>query len=102
DKIIDVKEGQGPFTIEATILTAPILREVTTSKREKVKVASFTVADDTGRMSVSLWRQLAEFAKELSPSTRILLKNIHAKRGFAEQLELSSRTTTRIEVLPDS
>jgi len=101
-KISDIKEGEGPFTIEATILTTPTLREVTTSRKEKIKVASFAVTDGTGRINISLWRQLAESAKELSPGTRILLKNVYAKRGFADQLELTTKASTKIEILPDS
>jgi hypothetical protein len=77
------------------------LREVKTSRKEKVKVASFVATDGADRINVSLWRKFAEFAKELSPGTRILLKNVYAKRGFADQLELTSRASTEIEVLSD-
>ncbi len=101
-KISDIKEGEGPLTIEATILTTPTVREVTTSRKEKVKVANFDVTDGTGRINISLWRQFAEFAKDLSPGTRILLKNVYAKRGFADQLELTTRASTKIEVLSES
>jgi replication factor A1 len=101
-KIGEITEAEGPFTIEATILTTPTLREVTTSKKEKVKVASFDVTDGTGRINVSLWRKFAEFAKELSPGTRILLRNIYAKKGFADQLELTTRASTKIEIISDS
>lgn len=101
-RIVDIKEGEGPLTIEAKILTTPTVREVTTSRKEKIKVANFDVTDGTGRINVSLWRQFAEFVKELSPGTRILLKNVYAKRGFADQLELTTRASTKIEVLSNS
>lgn len=99
--IIDIKEEGGPFTIEATILTTPTVREVTTSRKEKIKVANVDVTDGTGRINVSLWRRLAEFVKELSPGTRILLRDVYAKKGFANQLELTTRASTKIEVLSD-
>lgn len=101
-RIVDIKEGEGPLTIEAKILTTPTVREVTTSRKEKIKVANFDVTDGTGRINVSLWRRFAEFVKELSPGTRILLKNVYAKRGFADQLELTTRASTKIEVLSNS
>ncbi len=101
-RIVDIREGGGPFTIEAKILTTPTVREVTTPRKERIKVANFDVTDGTGRINISLWRRFAEFAKDLSPGTRILLKNVYAKRGFADQLELTTRVSTRIEVLSDS
>jgi replication factor A1 len=98
-KIADIKEEGGPFTIEATIVSTPTLREVTTSRNEKVKVASFSVSDETGKISVSLWREHAVSTKNLLVGTRILLKNIYARRGLADQLELTTRKSTKIEVL---
>jgi len=100
--IADIKEEGGPFTIEATIVSTPELREVTTSQNEKVKVTSLSVSDTTGKIGVSLWREHAEFARNLSSGTRILFKNIYAKRGFADQLELTTRTSTSIKILSSS
>ncbi len=101
-KIGGIKEGEGPVNIKATVLTTPTVREVTTSRKEKVKVASFDVTDGTGRINVSLWRKYAESVKELLAGTRILLRNVYVKRGFADQLELTNRASTKIEVLSDS
>jgi replication factor A1 len=101
-KISEITGAEGPLTIEATILTTPILREATTSKGEKVKVASFDVTDGTGRINVSFWRKFAELAGKLSPGTRVLLKNVYAKRGFADQLELTTRVSTKVEILSHS
>lgn len=95
----EIKEVEGPITIEATVATTPDIREVTTSRKEKVKVASFIVADATGKINVSLWRQLADRAKGLSVGTRILLKDVYVKRGFANQLELTTRASTKLKVL---
>jgi replication factor A1 len=95
----EIKRVEGPITIEATVATTPAIREVTTSRKERVKVASFIVADATGKINVSLWRQLADRAKELSVGTRILLKDVYVKRGFANQLELTTRASTKLEIL---
>ncbi len=60
------------------------------------------VTDGTGRINISLWRKIAESAKELSPGTKILLKNVYSKKGFADQLELTTRASTKIEILSNS
>lgn len=98
-KIADLKEEGGPFMIEATVATTPNVREVTTAQKEKVLVASFDLADDTGKIRVSLWRKHAELGKELSVGIRIKIKNAYAKRGFSNLLELVSRTSTTIEIV---
>jgi len=98
-KIADLKEEGGPFTIEATVATAPNVREVTTMQKEKVLVTSFDLTDDTGKIRMSLWRKHAELGKELSVGTRIKIKNAYAKRGFSNLLELVSRTSTIIEII---
>jgi len=103
-KIADVKNEGGPFTIEATVATTPNVREVTTAQNEKVLVASFDLADDTGKIRVSLWRKHAELGKELSVGTRVRIKNAYAKKGFSDLLELVSRTSTTVEIVskPDA
>jgi len=100
--IADIKREGGPFTIEATIVSTPKLREVTTSQNEKVKVTSFIVSDDTGKISLAVWRNLAELATKLASGTRILLKNVYAKKGFADLLELTTHSSTKIEILSSS
>jgi len=97
--IADLKEEGGPFSIEATVASAPNVREVTTAQKEKVLVASFDLEDDTGKIRMSLWRKHAELGKELSVGTRIRVKNAYAKKGFSNLLELVSRTSTTVEIL---
>jgi replication factor A1 len=98
-KIAELKEEGGPFTVEATVASAPEIREVTTFQQEKVLLASFDVEDDTGRIRVTLWRKQAEQAKNLQAGTRIRLVNIYTKKGFSNLLELTSRNPTAIEKL---
>jgi replication factor A1 len=98
-KIADLKEEGGPFTIEATVVTPPDVREITTTQKEKVLLTSFELADDTGKIGISLWRKHAELGKELSVGTQIKIKNAYAKKGFSNLLELVSRTSTTIEIV---
>lgn len=101
-KVSEIKEEGGPVVVEGTIATTSIIREVVTSRNEKVAVASFELRDATGEIGVSAWRRLAEVVKNLSVGTRIKIKNAYVRRGFADQLELTSRSFTSIEVLPET
>jgi ssDNA-binding replication factor A large subunit len=98
-KIAELKEEGGPFTVEATVTSAPEVREVTTFQQEKVLLASFDVEDDTGKIRVTLWRKQAEQARTLQAGTRIKLANAYARKGFSNLLELTSRNPTTIETL---
>jgi len=98
NKIAELKEG-GPITVEGLLASTPNVREVTTAQKETVLVAAFDLADDTGKIRVSLWRKQAELGKTLSAGTRIRLKNVYAKRGFSNLLELVSRTSTTVEIV---
>jgi replication factor A1 len=98
-KVAAIKEEGGPVIVEGTVTTPPVIKEVVTSRNEKIKVASFELSDDTGKIWVSAWRKLAEIMKDFTVGTRIKIKNAYVRRGFADQLELTSRTLTSIEVL---
>ncbi len=98
-KISEVKEEGGPVTVKGTITATPDIREVVTARDEKVTVASFELADDTGKIRVSAWRKLAEVAKDFVAGTQIEIKNAYAKKGFTDQLELTTRSFTTVEVL---
>jgi replication factor A1 len=96
--IAELKEGD-LATVEATVAATPEVREVTTSQQEKVLLASFDLADDTGKIRVALWRKQAELCKDLTVGTRIKLKNIYVRKGFSNLLELTSRASTTVEVV---
>lgn len=100
--IAEVTQVGGPVTLEGTLETAPNIREVTTSRGETVAVASFELADDTGKIRVSAWRNLVEAVMDLLPGTRIKIKNAYVRRGLADQLELTSRMLTSIEPVSKS
>lgn len=86
-------------TVEGTVLTPPKIMEVTTKRNEKVKVASFKLDDGTGRVEVSLWRELAEEAEDLSVEDRVRIRNANVKRDFSGKPKLSSDVLTYLENL---
>jgi len=101
-QVAEIKEEGGPITVEGTIATPPTVREVVTSRNEKVAVASFELRDDTGKIGVSAWRKLAEVVKDLAVGTRIKIKNAYVRKSFADQLELTSRSFTSIDILTET
>ena len=97
-KIAEVKEG-GPFTVRGKVAETPMIREVVTARNANVKVASFELTDDTGKIRVSAWRRLADLVKDLPAGTQIEIKNVYSKKGSGDQLELTTRTFTSVEIL---
>jgi len=98
-KIADLREGSNSVNVEGEVVTKPILRDVKTSKGELVKLATFELKDGTGRTWVSAWRERAEIVKNLKAGDKIVIKNAYVRRGFAEQLEVSTRDATSIIVV---
>jgi DNA polymerase III alpha subunit len=95
-KIASLKESLNRLNVEGTVVTKPMLRDVKTSKGELVKLVAFELGDETGRIWVSAWRMHADSVKDLKIGDRIIVKNAYVKKGFGDQLELSTRNTTSI------
>jgi replication factor A1 len=100
-KVVDIKKEGGSITVEGVVTTTPEKREVTVHT-EKVAVTSFNVSDETGKIRVSLWRKLADTAKDFNVGTKIRIRNAYVRKGFGDQLELTSRSATSVEVLSKS
>jgi replication factor A1 len=97
-RIADLKEGMRVPFIEGTVATKSMFREVTTRKGEKIPVVSFELKDDTGKVWVSAWRKHAEKAESLPVDAKVGLKDVYVRRGFGDQLEITTRSSTKIEV----
>jgi hypothetical protein len=54
--------------------------------------------DDSGRIWVSAWRKHAEKTSNLKIGDKITIKNAYVKKGFGDQLEITTRNTTTIDV----
>ena len=97
-EVFEIKTEGGPITVEGTITTVPDRREVTV-RNEKIAVTSFDLSDETGKIRVSLWRKSADTVKDFNVGTKIRIRNAYIRKGFGNQLELTSRSATSIEVL---
>ncbi len=96
-QVKDLKEGTKIVSIEGIVATKPVFREVTTKKGNKVSVTSFELADDTGKVLISAWKAHAKNAKKLAVGTKIKLKDVYVRKGFGNQLEVNTQTSSSIE-----
>lgn len=97
-KIAELKEGLKGIHVKGEVATKPLIREVKTSKGETVKVAVFEIKDETGRIWVSAWRKNAQAATNLKVGDKLTIKNVNVKKGFGDQLEISTQKTTILEI----
>ena len=98
-KIADLKEGLKHVNVEGEVVTNPTLRNVKTSKGETVKLTVLEAKDETGRIWVSAWRKHADTVRDLKTGDKVVIKNAYVKKGFGDQLEISTRGTTSITIL---
>jgi len=66
------------------------------TSEEFFKIAIFELKDETGRIWVSAWRRHADSVKDLKVGDKIIVKNVYVKKGFGDQVELSTRNMTSI------
>lgn len=97
--VADLKEGLNRVNVEGEVASKPMLRDVRTSRQELLKLATFELKDETGSIWISAWRKHAETAAKLSLGDKIIIKNAYARKGFGDQLEISTRDATSIIVI---
>ncbi len=98
-KISDLQEGLARINLKAEVVIKPLLREIRTFKKEIVSVASFELKDETGKIWASAWGKHASAAGGLKVGDRIVLKNAYVRKGFGDQLEISTREHTSLTVV---
>jgi len=94
--LADINE-EGYVTIQGTVVTKACVREVTTARNERVKVASFELSDNTGKAELFLWRESADTAEKLSVGEHVKIRNIYVSKGSLGELKLSSSMLTSVE-----
>jgi len=100
ERITPIKELEGeggPITVEGAIAATPAVREIVTARGQRVKVASLDLEDETGKVRVSLWRNLADQVENLGAGDKIRIENAYVKRGLSDQLELTSSILTTVK-----
>jgi len=95
--IVGLKEKMDSVNVEGEVASKPTFKSVKTSSGENVDLAVFELKDNTGTIWVTAWRQHAKTVEPLALGKRVRIKNAYVKRGFSEQLEISTRNSTVIE-----
>ncbi len=98
--IADVREGLN-VSIEGTIVETPSKREVTTRDGRTLTVASLRLKDSTGEIRASFWQENAEIVSQMPAGVRLKVTDAFARIGYDGDLEISTRSTTKLEVLSD-
>jgi ssDNA-binding replication factor A large subunit len=98
-RIADLKEGMNHINLHGEVVAKPVVREVKTAKDERVKLASFELKDETGRIWFSAWRAQTSAVSNLKLGDKIAIRNAYAKKGFGEHLEISTKEATSIIVI---
>lgn len=95
----DLREGMAVQSLMGTVATKPLHREVTTGSGERVAVASFELKDSSGRVWVSVWRRHVKKVEGLAVGAKVRLRDVFVRRGFGQQLEVTTRASSSIETL---
>lgn len=98
-KIAELREGMKNISVQGTVATKPLIRKVKTARGETVNLTVFEIKDETGSIWVSAWRENAEKTANLKIGEKIAIKKADVKKGFADQLEVTTKKATAIEIL---
>jgi replication factor A1 len=96
-KLSDLKEGD-IVNVEGNVSNVDSVREVTTSKGEQIKLFTFELKDETGSVTVSVWRNQTEQFSNLKVGDSVTIKNGFVKMGYEKKLELTTRSGTQFTV----
>jgi ssDNA-binding replication factor A large subunit len=98
-KIASLTENQS-VNVEGVVSTVPESKEVNTSSGETVKLTVFELKDESGAVRVSAWRQHSEALNGLKIGDKLFLEKAYVKKGFGDKMELSTRSTTTVSIMP--
>jgi ssDNA-binding replication factor A large subunit len=96
-EITDLREGQRNVTIRGQLLDDPVQRDIDTS-HGPAAVTNFRIDDGTGEARVSLWREHAETAMDLSAGAEVKLEYMNVREPFDGLIQVSSGAFTKIVV----
>jgi replication factor A1 len=96
-EILELVEGQRNITIRGQLLDDPVQRDIDTS-RGPATVTNFRIDDGTGEARVSLWREHAEAAMELTAGAEIRLEYVNVREPFDGLMQVSSGSFTKLVV----
>jgi replication factor A1 len=99
-KIAELRDGF-PASVQAEVVEAPSEKKIRTKDGRDLTVVSLRLRDNTGEIGISLWNENAEKAKNYAPGTKLRISDAFTRIGYDGDLELSTRTFTKIETISD-
>ncbi len=95
-KIKDIQLSDNPFIIEAIVLQAPNMTEVSTKTGEVVPVTDTLIGDDTGEIRLIGWRSQSSFVNRVNVGDRIKVIGATANNGREGKVELTLKPYSSI------
>ncbi|MBN2335033.1 hypothetical protein JXL21_05695 [Candidatus Bathyarchaeota archaeon] len=96
-RVIDLREGQKNVTVRGQLLDDPVQRDIETV-RGPATVTNFRIDDGTGEARVSLWRDHAEKAMDLTAGADVRLEYMNVREPFDGLIQVSSGAFTKIVI----
>ncbi|WP_174591746.1 OB-fold nucleic acid binding domain-containing protein [Methanocella conradii] len=90
-------EPDKSYNVNGIVTGIDGVREFTTRDGKPGKLCGIYLSDETGRIRVVFWGELASFAETLSVGDKILVTDAQARVNFRQEIELSAnwRSTAR-------
>ena len=99
-RIAKLRDGF-PASVQAEVVEEPVEKKIRTKDGRDLTVVSLRLRDDTGEIGISLWNENAKNARNYALGTRLRISDAFTRIGYDGDLELSTRTSTKIETISD-
>jgi replication factor A1 len=96
-KLASLREGD-VVSVEGVVSNVEPVKEVTTGKGEQIKLLVFELKDETGFVSVSVWRDQVGQFNNLKLGDAVVVENGFVKMGYGGKLEISTRSGTQFAI----
>lgn len=88
-QIKDIQNGMSDINIRARIIDISDIRTFNKKDGGAGKVANILIGDETGKIRVTLWDEMADLTKELDADSSVEILNAYARENnFSQQVEL--------------
>ncbi|WP_407355228.1 OB-fold nucleic acid binding domain-containing protein [Methanolobus sp. WCC5] len=100
--IEDIKNGMGDLNIRARILDISDIRTFNKKDGGTGKVANILIGDQTGKIRVTLWDEMADLTKDLEIDDSVEIINGYARENnFNQQVEMQVGNRSSIKKIHD-
>jgi len=85
------------YNVKGTVTGIDGVREFTTKDGKPGRLCGVHLSDETGRLRVVFWGELANFAEALSVGDQILVTDVQSKLGMKQEIELSANWRSTVQ-----